>query len=516
MTFSRRWIVIVLTLWVILAFPVISKEQEVKIDKSAKIVLIQGNEYYLHKVQKGQTLYSISKTYNVSLDEIYKENKEVENGIKTGQELKIPVHKEGTAVETKPVPAEPKPATPEPKKNGIPEPKVSLPAEKPKADTTHKNVAKKKCEQEPHKNKFNVALMLPLYLSEIDSISTSHDNDTGSPSSYKSLRFIQFYEGFRIALDSLEKAGFSCNLYIYDLDEDSSKVRKILRKPEMEKMNLIIGLLYGNIFAMVSQYATSHNITLVNPLSNKLSYIEGKPNVILANPAVNTMSYEIARYLSLKFEDENLLLIIPEKENEKKSMNKLKENLGKIYALGKTKEHKIKEISSASIDNSTLSSNFVTERKNVVVMLSNDELLVANLFREVKSIDPAYQIVFFGMPGWSDYKSIEPHDLVTFNFHSFANSFIDYQEAGVKTFLEKFRNTYYTEPDENAFKGYDIGFYFNKALFQFGLNFESCLPDFNQRTLGTQFKFKHDVNNGYENSYLNIIKFEDYSLKDAW
>lgn len=44
----------------------------------------------VHEVKKGETLYSISKKYNVSIDSISKVNKIEGNGIKTGQKLIIP------------------------------------------------------------------------------------------------------------------------------------------------------------------------------------------------------------------------------------------------------------------------------------------------------------------------------------------------------------------------------------------------------------------------------------------
>ncbi|CAD0009022.1 LysM peptidoglycan-binding domain-containing protein [Flavobacterium chungangense] len=45
-----------------------------------------------HKIQKGETAYFIAQKYKVSIDEIYKLNPESQNGIKDNQIIKIPVH----------------------------------------------------------------------------------------------------------------------------------------------------------------------------------------------------------------------------------------------------------------------------------------------------------------------------------------------------------------------------------------------------------------------------------------
>src|SRR5690606_16187492 len=73
--------------------PFLSQAQEKKADvpKSKKIEVIDGRKYYLHSVEKGQTLYAISKVYSVSVNDIVIENPEAIDGISQGQLLRIPV-----------------------------------------------------------------------------------------------------------------------------------------------------------------------------------------------------------------------------------------------------------------------------------------------------------------------------------------------------------------------------------------------------------------------------------------
>ena len=65
-------------------------EGGVVVERSKNKVVIDGKEYYVHIVKKGQTLYSISKAYNISQKEIAEENPDIVMGLKTGQVLKIP------------------------------------------------------------------------------------------------------------------------------------------------------------------------------------------------------------------------------------------------------------------------------------------------------------------------------------------------------------------------------------------------------------------------------------------
>lgn len=60
----------------------------------------QENDYIIHTIQKGQGLYSIARMYGVTEDEIIKMNPGSETVIKAGNQLRIPVRKDGTKVHT--------------------------------------------------------------------------------------------------------------------------------------------------------------------------------------------------------------------------------------------------------------------------------------------------------------------------------------------------------------------------------------------------------------------------------
>lgn len=62
----------------------------VPVNISGEKIVVDGKVYYMHQVQKGQTLYSIARAYTVSVDLLTRENGITDNGIKEGQMLRIP------------------------------------------------------------------------------------------------------------------------------------------------------------------------------------------------------------------------------------------------------------------------------------------------------------------------------------------------------------------------------------------------------------------------------------------
>jgi|WetSurMetagenome_2_1015567.scaffolds.fasta_scaffold01982_4 LysM repeat protein len=82
----------VLTTLIILAIFCNSLFSQVVVERSKDKVIISGTAYYIHQVKKGETVYSISKAYGITVDELTRENPPAVYGIKDGQALRIPVN----------------------------------------------------------------------------------------------------------------------------------------------------------------------------------------------------------------------------------------------------------------------------------------------------------------------------------------------------------------------------------------------------------------------------------------
>jgi LysM repeat protein len=72
------------------AFAEIASAQVV-VERSKDKIIISGIQYYIHQVKKGETAYSISKAYGITVEELNRENPPAVYGINEGQALRIPV-----------------------------------------------------------------------------------------------------------------------------------------------------------------------------------------------------------------------------------------------------------------------------------------------------------------------------------------------------------------------------------------------------------------------------------------
>jgi len=85
----------------LIPFSSFSQEKEsTDIHKTRSSAIIGGQKYHLHTVEKGQTLFAIAKFYGKDVNDVVLENPEAIDGIKPGQVLKILVDKKPVALTT--------------------------------------------------------------------------------------------------------------------------------------------------------------------------------------------------------------------------------------------------------------------------------------------------------------------------------------------------------------------------------------------------------------------------------
>jgi len=279
--------------------------------------------FITHRVQKKETLYSISRKYGVSLNELYRANPGLTTHIKIGQTLRVPKKKitepyliyssfkkislkkvarlyqmdyellkrKNPSVGRK-VHAGQMIRIPLDKKlieasNKIPE-QATQPAKTPEQTlgNTTTPVMAGRCMARPHTRTFKVALMVPLYLEEIDSLDINQFM-LQNRKHFKPFRFIQFLEGALMATDSLQKQGMKLEFHVYDVDEKLTKASKVLSKPELKEMDLIIGPFYSRSFNQIALFANHFNIPIVNPLTFRNQVVEQFSEVVKVKPDKN-------------------------------------------------------------------------------------------------------------------------------------------------------------------------------------------------------------------------------------
>lgn len=442
--------------------------------KTEQTVLPEG-DYKLHSVERGETFYSICKKYNLRIEQLAAANPETEKGIKKGQILKIPII--DTVAKTVVVPAD-----------TVPQPVL--------------------------KESYNVVFMLPFFLemNEEDKVyKTTTDKETIYP---KSEIAVAFYLGALAAMDSLKKLGFNARAHFYDTGNDSIKVEEILRKKELKEADLIIGPLYAANFTRVAEFAKQNKIAIVSPFSQLNKILLGNASISKVTPSLVTQIEQVSLYITDKYKFDNIVLIHNDGFKEKQYIELFRKKAGCYPASDSLLTPMVKEVSYKKQNVKGIQDVLSTTRKNVVFIPSADQAFVTDVFNSLSGLVGTYEFILFGMDNWVSFDNIDIDHMEGLHLHLPQNAFIDYKNGNVKSFIKNYRAKNQSEPDKYSFYGYDITYYYSQALSKYGHNFIEMLPEFKQEMLQTKYDFfKTGVESGFENKGLFILQHTDYELK---
>ena len=539
-------------------------KEGLKIDQVIKIPISRQNknlekanspgikaDNMLHTVEKGQTLYSLAKLYNIDITALEEDNVGIVNGMKLGQVITIPVvkvkdiapraslqAKEDVLLRHKVEKGETLDSLASKYQvssdsialinNGIPGglklgdsiiiPKKDLkkiPATKAdlKQDTISRFIKRKLKDVSGNIDSlkletYTVGLFLPFYLDENQLLNASNKEFEKEKISDNSAIGTSFYEGFLFAVDSLLKEGLSIRLFVYDAGKDPAVIKELLSKPEMAEMDLIIGPLYSPGFSVVSDFALSKKINIISPFSNNLGLLTNNPYVSKPTSSQNTRLQEMLYYVSKNFSKENLILLNSNSESDKELVS-----VCNSAAKGLFNGKALKEISYQEAKLAGLKSGLSSTQNNIIIVPSVDQAFVTQLITNINYWIHDYNITLVGLDNWMDFDNLDMSYLDKLNTHFPTSFHVDYESNEMKNFMKRYRSKYFIDPDHFAMQGFDIGYYYLSALFNNGLNLEKSYSEIKFKGLQTTFNLSRlNSNSGFENHGISIMKYDDFKL----
>ena len=455
------------------------------------------SNYKLHKVEKGQTLYSISKQYGVSVDKIKFLNPELKEGLKEGQIIKI----SSLLVSSD-------------KKGNVKSSEIKQEKIIPKENANQKIIPEKSSHsiyEGELKEEYNIAFFLPFHSEEANAMDMENLTKGLEQFPNKTRIALQYYEGALIALDSLKKQKLKIRLFVYDVDDiDSLYMVKLLKKPELAEMDLIIGPLYGSSFLPVSKFAKEKNIPIVSPFTQANKILFNNEYVCKVAPSTILQVEQMARFVADTFSTQNIILVNNNSDKEASFYSTFKTNANQL--LLERKKDTIKEARGYGGVQSFLNKSKV----NVIVLPSNNQSYVSDFLSNLNILSDKYQIVLFGMQNWLNFDNLDFEYLTNLSVHIPDNNFVEYDSLTTKKFIKAFREKYNTDPDPYAFQGFDVTYYFVTALQKYGTGFLEKLDDYKLDGVGNGFDFyQYPANSGFENKFVFILQYKDHKLVKA-
>ena len=523
------------------------------------------NAQEIHEVKRGETLYSVSKKYGVTISDIVKANPKTERGLRNGMSIVIPIIHEtiDTVVyimhKIKPLESfysiknkygvnekdliDFNPQLTQGFRSGeyikIPQfeevdvtEKIELLENEKETDIFEE--LKSRTNKFKQKETYNIAFMLPLYLDKNDAIEKESNNLEEKSEIYKKSNYaLEFYSGAKIAIDTLNKSGMGLNIYVYDTKNDTQETFDLVSKKEFDNMDLVIGPFYSKNFKIAAEILSRRNVPIVAPLSSKGNLLENISNAFQVIPTKKRQVMYLSEFIYENYMHHNITLVRRDNINE---LN-LKFEAGKIdstlYLKNKKKildEEKYADwmISSLNLDSIAAYKEIIVEgnvidsihheldsmaETNVILIPSIEKDFVIDLLTKLNATRDS-NIVVFGMSDWVNFKELNYEYLMNLDVHLPNSGILSYQDSLTQYFMNHYQETTNSAPSERfAFSGFDVTYYFLSLINQHGgLSSNMYLEPKNLLNINFDYNYKRNEKNGSRNQAVQIIKYENLEV----
>lgn len=410
-------------------------------------------QYMEHKVSKGETLFSISQKYKITVAQLSQMNRETlkeSNGVlKEGSVLRI-----GEGVDVR---------------FSGEETVKSLEA------VTSDRLLKTFSASKPAK----IIMLLPLF-----SKSGSVEN-----------QFVEFYQGALLALDSIKSRGMSVDLRVLDTGRELEKVNTIINSGDLNDADLIIGPIFDEQYSAVAQYAALRSIPMVSPLAPvTTTYSES----FQISPSDKT-KYE---KLESKIQDKNVIYVT--------SIDDDQEFLSAVGAI--VKDDSLSMDYNPKLQPEAVVTNYlVSDRPNLFVVAAKRENIADEILSKLSSVRTFanhMKIEVLCSSQIARVTSINPATMFRLDLSYVTPYYVTRTDQLVMSFDNKYISAFGSTPSLYSYRGYDVTLLFAEAMERYGSDFVKFMDNYSSKPLSVEYTFdKASLNEGYINNFWNLVNF---------
>ncbi|MEO8794812.1 MAG: amino acid ABC transporter substrate-binding protein [Daejeonella sp.] len=372
-----------------------------------------------------------------------------------------------------------------------------------KAEPVKEKVEKAEPEKKEVILPHSIALLLPFYLNTINPETADQQQIN------RAALALDYYQGFKLALDSLAKSGTDFKLNVYDSREQEIMLVNLARSKSVQENDLIVGPVFPSSIKIFNDFYKPEDKLQISPLAASTPDNYTNANLVTINNTVDQHGWKIADFINTNYTPSqvNLVIINTQKSDDEKFAAPIRKYIRSLSNRGFLIHERPNSIGLETFLNSALT--------NIIILTSDEKSFVLpTIDRLYKLSQSGFRIDLFGHPNWIRAQFLNVEKMQALNAKITASYFIDYKSPAVKKFTAVYRQQYGLAPSEFSFKGFDTGFYFGKLLGQYGKDYPKHLTDLAYEGLHNRFHFQKDQQTGFSNAEVMMLKYSGFELQE--
>lgn len=434
---------------------------KVKNGNVEKVVDVEGDLFKYYLVKPQETLFSLTRRFGISRDSLLTLNPALADGLKFGMVLKIP-------------------------NIDVPELKVY-----PEEDIV--NLERRITN---YKTK-NVAVMLPFHLDKVIKTDTSNNSDERIKKDKVLQISLDFYSGVLMAIDSAKTLGISTNLRTFDTQQSTGKVHAIINSNDFSDTDVVIGPLLQSTVEAAASALRSKNVPVISPLTKK--QVGSLNNFLQARPSDEMLSDAMISYISENATGKNIVIIADASSAAKKR------KLMSFFPSARTVNPK----EGSFIDQEELTAALVEGQPNWIILEASKIGVLSNTTSYLNSLAEKYQVTLFTTDKNNSFDSdnVSNNHLSKLNFHfpsvdrlaSFENN---------SALIRKYQKKYGVVPNTYTIRGFDVTYDILLRLASADDLYSSISEDGTTQYVENKFDYEVKPTGGYQNRAVYILAYD--------
>lgn len=429
------------------------------------------SEYIFHTVVKDNTIYNLTKRYDVTEAELLKLNPTLKDGLKLGMVLKIEKNKPEEVV-------------------------VKVPL----INNYNSNVINESYgvtfKERLNVNKeLKIAFLLPYQLSKI--------NDTiKGYSSKNNLTNIatDFHMGALMAIDSLKQKGLHIKAEFFDSENSLGKVQSIAQKSSVINADVIVGPLFFDKAEWLSKHV---KVPIVTPFFSKNQDSYGAENLIKASPKEEIVEDKLITYLERTYNGENIVIINDGKSDSQSALWRV---VNKLKSFENIKNVSVIKPESGYIASTRVSDKLHGSVNNWVFLIGDDNVTTASTINNLKRLADKFPIQLISLEKGKNFDSVDNNYLGQLKFTYPTAEFFSMDNVNIKNFFIKYQKENNTIPSDYAIRGFDVTYDILIRLASYEV-LEDGLKAGKSIRVSSSFNYGKKNNGSFENNGIYIVQY---------
>ncbi len=390
--------------------------------------------FIYHEVKPKETLYSLHKKYNISIEDIKSVNPDLVDGLKYGQTIKIPKDKLSEELLA----------------NEVQDFNEKIDSFKPKDSMVDTRLTLNKIPQSINlldsmrlDKTYRIAIMLPFKLKSLT------DNNSDLCQKLMRHRILDYYSGIKLAIDSLRQLGLNVQYDVFDTQASPYVTGKILETTDLSDYDFVIGPVKKDNIEKVAHILEYDNtpVAVHNYKGNQVFR-----NLIVTTSNNTDLQNHMLQYIKEQSAGKKLSIIYD--PTQKAEADSLAVKLG--IPVTKIGGKEMKKGLTINADN--IKKALDRNKENAVILLSKDDSFIFTVLSTLNSLKKNYYISLYTLEDkklYEDDKNDRMNEfLANLNYHFPAKMI----RKVAPELAEKFKKQYNTLPDFTAINGFDTTF----------------------------------------------------------